>query len=258
MIGIKHSTFGNRGFTLIELILSSVILAIIGVYTWLSMDASFRTQRTMQRYSRLQEIGHGVSGKIAMDISQSFYVVRTPPITFFQAKGGEVQFTSLGHANASPTARESELTEITYKTESNPRGRNLMLLQRRETSYIDGPVENIEDAPFYTLTDALSSIEWEFSTDGIRFVKTWDTTTNENRDQLPKLVRLSFTLSENGEIRDDPKEASFTSLIDIPLSLMAQPQTGAAQGQNANGSNNENPNQPNTPGSQPQPAGRQR
>lgn len=250
----------HRGFTLIELIASILLFSIMGLYTWISINTSFKTKKTVDRYANLYEQASAVSEKITLDLSQMFLIPSNQNLTFLQGKEDEITFTSLSHAPLTSTAKESEQTEITYKTENNENRRGLKLLLRNETRFIDGALEKKEDENFETLTGQLESISFEYSKDGVAYIKDWDTTSRDQKDQLPKIIKLSLTFKEgiqSSTSRDD-NEVFLESFIDIPMSDFYTPKSKNQQGdQNANtkGSNQKNNqnsnNQNNQPGTGP-------
>lgn len=250
----------SRGFTLVELILAMVILAILGTYTWISMDATFKTQRAVERFSSLYEASSAVLEKLTLDMSQMFLVPSIQNLTYLKGSEDEIMFTSLNHAVLTPETKESEQTEIHYLLESNPNPERagLSLLKRSETRFIDGLEQETETPNFEVLTGKIANFSLEYSKDGVAYVKQWDTTRADNRDELPKIIKVAITLKETGEA-DDEREVTLDTFIDIPMSGAFAP----APGNIPNGGTNPNagtPNGQNPPNNNPQssPQTRQR
>lgn len=246
----------TKAFTLIELLLSVMILALLGIYAWMSINASFESQKTMERFARLQEMGSAVLGKLSLDLGQAFIIPSSQNLTFFKGRENEIEFTSLSKAPLTIDAKESEQTEITYKMDNNPNRTGLNLLLRSETSFLDGPIEKREEDKFEVLTGQLVSWSLEYSKDGRVYVKAWDTTTAEYRDTLPKIIKVTIELKDDTDPKN-PRDAVFETFIDVPMSdyagfAPAQPtgqQPGGAQpGQTPQQGQPGQPGQP-TPGS---------
>ncbi|MCB0308400.1 MAG: prepilin-type N-terminal cleavage/methylation domain-containing protein, partial [Bdellovibrionales bacterium] len=63
----------NRGFTILEVLIASLILAVIGVLSYTALFGTFRTQRILDKKMDLQESGTVILNKIKDDIAQTFY-----------------------------------------------------------------------------------------------------------------------------------------------------------------------------------------
>lgn len=204
----------NRGFTLIELILAMLILALIGTQLAGSVQATFRTQRTVAQVTSLQEAGTSILNKIRQDLAQTFHVQTSKPLTNFRGEDDlthdRILFTALAHFPSQNNARESDQTEITYETESNSKDPNLYLLRRRETPFLS-ETEG-EGGEFITIADNVLEFNLEYS-DGTKFRPDWDIRSPEQLNKLPKMVRISLRL------RDEQKrEQFFKSVVSIPMS----------------------------------------
>ncbi|MCB0272368.1 MAG: prepilin-type N-terminal cleavage/methylation domain-containing protein [Bdellovibrionales bacterium] len=231
----------TKGFTLIELILAMLILSILGIYTWISLDASFKTQQTVERFASLYESASAVLEKITLDVGQMFVVPSNQNLTYMIGRDNEISFTSLSHSPLTSESTECEQTEISYKTESNPNRQNLLLLLRNETRFIDGPKEEKEEENFEIVTGQLSTLKLEYSKDGVDYVSLWDTTNRDHENQLPKIVKLTIALKDSNERSDqEDKEVFFETFIDVPMSEFYMP----SQKANAAGKNPNNPNAP--------------
>ncbi|MCB1198350.1 MAG: prepilin-type N-terminal cleavage/methylation domain-containing protein [Deltaproteobacteria bacterium] len=259
----KGSPRNTSGFTLIELILAMVILSILGTYTWISMDTAFKTQKAVERFADLYEQASAVTGKVTMDVSQMFLIPSSQNLTYLKGDEGNIAFTSLSHVPLTSMAKESEQTEIIYQTVANENRRGLKLLQRSETRFIDGLKEKKEEEKFEILTGQLESIVFEYSKDGVDYVKSWDTTERDNKDKLPKIIKLQLTFKEGDPTGqpDEEREVFLESYIDIPMSEFYSPvqqtkQDGKGKkGENTNNQNNQNNQNPQQPSNNINPMG---
>jgi prepilin-type N-terminal cleavage/methylation domain-containing protein len=244
----------NDGFTLIEVVLASTILAILATLTWTSLSTTIRVRDSLAYATEAQEIGSGVMMKLREDIGQAFHVQSQRRLTFFKAEDNfnldRVVFTSLAHYPSSRSAYESDQTEITYETESNPDTSGLYLLKRRESDHIDDDPER--GGNHVTLTDRLVSFNLEYY-DGAEWKNTWDLAESESKNELPKLVRAATVIRDSRDV-----EHAFEALISLPMAEgigveapKQQPNQGQGQGQGQgqNGNPGQNPGQDQTPGS---------
>lgn len=212
-----------KGFTVIELLAASIILSMLGIYTWMTIRASFQTQRTVSDFADLYDQASAVTSKVSTDLQQMFLVPSHQNLTYMIGKPEEISFTSLAHTALMPETRESEQTEIVYKTENNPNRNSLKVLLRSETGFIDGPKEDKEKVQFETLSGHLESIAFEYSKDGVAYVKQWDTTQTEHKNKLPKIIKLTLVFKEDAQDKDtqEPKEVMLETTIDIPMAAFA-------------------------------------
>ncbi|HLG20186.1 MAG TPA: prepilin-type N-terminal cleavage/methylation domain-containing protein [Bdellovibrionota bacterium] len=216
----------DRGFTLIEVILASVILAILGTLTWGSIAATFQTQQTVSRHTEMQEVGTTTLTKIQEDLSQVFHVEAPRPLTFFRGEDNmdhdRILFSALSHLPSGPNAHESDEAEVEYVTESNTSSEGLYFLKRRESPFLDEKPE--EGGDFIPLASNVAAFNIEYS-DGTTFRPTWDIRSSDQLNKMPKLVRIYLRLRD-----ETGREAVFETTVDIPLSenLSVQVQQPAA------------------------------
>jgi prepilin-type N-terminal cleavage/methylation domain-containing protein len=204
----------DRGFTLIEILLGMVILAIIGTLTAGSLQATFRTERIINERTELQEIGTAILNKIRDDLSQTIHVETQKPLTTFHGEDtlnhDRIVFTALGHSPLKPEAFESDQTQITYETESNPTDSQLYLLRRRETNFIDGNEK--ADADAITIASNVVAFDLEYG-DGSSFRPTWNIRSTDQLNKLPKLVKVALKLRDQ-----KGREEDFETIVDLPMS----------------------------------------
>jgi len=202
------------GFTLLEVLLATVLLAIIATLASTTLWATFRTQRTINERTELQDIGTAAIYKIREDLSQTFHVETSRPLTLFRGEDNgnedEIDFTSLSRSIISPSEKESDQTEITYKTVSDPEYPKFQSLLRRETPYIDGVVEDNDQ--FVTLATNVTGFNIRYH-DGDQFRSEWDIRSQEHLNKLPKMVEVVLSLADK-----HGREEFFETLIVIPMS----------------------------------------
>ncbi|MEZ4704679.1 MAG: prepilin-type N-terminal cleavage/methylation domain-containing protein [Bdellovibrionota bacterium] len=245
-----HSLRKNqRGFTLIELMMAVLILAVIGSYTGSTLFATFRTHRLIEEKTNMNDVGTAISLRLSEDLSQLFFVESYQKLTYLKLTdtGGRptLQLTAFSHAPSSPGARESDECELTYKVDTGSGEAKTLRLLRKEQPYLDGFSEENDMEGFTQLTDRLSQITIELSEDGQTWQTAWDSASPAFMNKIPKLARITFEL-EN----EDGKKQFFESFVEIPLSenLSMSSQTTASQGnssqngQSGSGAQNNNQN----------------
>ncbi|MFH1261930.1 MAG: type II secretion system protein GspJ [Pseudomonadota bacterium] len=219
----------STGFTLIEVVLAATIFALVAAITWGSLHATFKTERTVAERTGLQEVGTAVLNKVREDLQQSFLVEAPKPLTFMRGEDlmdhDKISFSALAHYPSRPEARESEQTQITYETDTNPSEPQLFLLKRKETTFLDG-TDKVEAEPIVIASNLLV-FNLEYSADGTNWRPAWDSKAPEQMNKLPKIIRLALRLRD-----PQGREEIFETLVDLPMSegIGVQTQT-QAQGQ---------------------------
>lgn len=240
----------KRGFTLIELMMGAVVLAMIGVLTYGSLWGTFRTQKTVNDRTEMQETGTALISKIRDELSQTFFVESTKPLTTFKGEDNgnqdKIAFTALAHYPTAANAHESDQTELRYFLETNPQDNSLYLLKRVELPFLTTR-ENVAKVEFEALTVASNVTEFNIEYfDGQKYVKEWDMASVERRNKLPELIRVDLAL------RDDKNRTFyFQTVVDLPMAESLSVNTPQNPGTNATPNpNNPNPTPPdqNTPG----------
>lgn len=204
----------NRfGFTLIELMVVTLFLSIIGVYTWTYLRTTLDTQKTIEDKISIQQLGLSVMSKIQEDISQAFYVESYQKLTFFNGEREKLTFTALSHDAPNPDDRESEEAEITYSLDADSENTNTKVLLRKEVPFLDGENERNDEYLPLVVANQIMSLEFAYTADGSKFTDEWNTANPDNLNKLPKLIRVRLTVKDA-----DDREESFESLIGLPMS----------------------------------------
>ncbi len=203
----------NRGFTLLEVILAALILSIIATLTWGALSATFRTQEMIVERTALDEVGTSAITKIRDDLSQAFLVEAPSQITYFKGESGadrdKLSFTAYAHDRSGPNTHESDQAEIVYDTESDT-ATHLNHLRRRENRDF-WPLSKKAEGETVVLAKNVVSFKFEYS-DGETFRSVWDSQADENKNKLPKAVRVVLVLRDEKE-----RNETFEDVIEIPL-----------------------------------------
>ena len=189
-----------RGFSLIEALVSVVILAMIGT---LSFSTFARAMAARDRATLITDRYHSARqamGRMAREISMAYLThnrdcadART--LTTFvakrQANGARLDFTSFSHVKMRGDAKESDQNELSYFVAPDPKISGMHNLMRREQNRVDErPTEggriqilanNVEELSF-TFYDAKAD-QWQDE---------WDTAGRDTKDRLPKFVRIKL------------------------------------------------------------------
>ncbi len=217
----------NRfGFTLIELMVVMLFLAIIGVYTWTYLRTTLTTQKTIEDRISIQQQGLSVISRIQEDISQAFFVESYQKLTFFNGEPNTLTLTTLSHDAANPDDHESEEAEVTYSLDTDIDNSERKMLLRKEVPFLDSEQEKNDEYTPLVVAHSIDSLEFAYSADGVKFVQEWNTGGADFPNQLPKLVRIRLVVKDV-----DNREEFFESLVELPmndnLNVTAAPKASA-------------------------------
>jgi prepilin-type N-terminal cleavage/methylation domain-containing protein len=202
----------KSGFTLVELMLVMLFLAIIGVYTWTYLRTTLKTQKTIEDKTAIQQLGLSVMSRLQDDISQAFFVESYQRLTFFNGEAKSLTFTSLSHDAPNPDDRESEEAEITYSLDSDSESADTQVLLRKEVPFLDGEQEKNDEYTPLIVARQISNLEFAYSDDASKYTDEWNVANSDHLNRLPKLVRIKLTVKDK-----EGREEYFESLIDLPM-----------------------------------------
>ncbi|MEZ4845883.1 MAG: type II secretion system protein GspJ [Bdellovibrionota bacterium] len=202
----------TTGFTLVELMLVMLFLAIIGVYTWTYLKTTLNTQKTIEQKISIQQLGLSVMSRLQEDISQVFLVESYQRLSFFNGEARTLTFSTLSHDAPNPEDRECEEAEVTYSLDSDPESTETQVLLRKEVPFLDGEQEKNDTYQPLIVARQISSLEFAYSDDGVKYVDEWNTANSDHLNKLPKLVRIQLTIKD-----PEGREEYFESLVDLPM-----------------------------------------
>lgn len=229
----------RAGFTMMELLVSVGILAMVASLVYGSLSATLSSQRTVMKTQERYHSGRVAMTKIIKDLTNAFIskhvnAVERVTKTLFIGHSDKVTFTYLGHYRFDPEEPESDQGAVSYFLKSGDGTKQLI---RREKTIIDdspdkGGVEEV-------LADGVKRLEFEYyDTEAEDWTDDWKAEMDElepvtldkqvekarnlakkltGMDQLdtfvlPKMVRVKLTLLD-----EDGETYYFESQTQIPL-----------------------------------------
>ena len=210
--------------TLLEIIVSIVILAMVSLLIYGAFDSMNRGRKGEERRSERARQGRDAVQRMARDISSAFISMHNPQnlalvtrTTAFVASSGapfdRIDFAAFAHKRVEKDAKESDQCELGFSVQKDPEVPDKMDLVRREQYPIDmdpkrGGVINVlaEDVELFDVRflDPLTG-QWK---------ETWDTTQALGEfNRLPIEVKITLTL------RNVPvgTPATFTTKFMMPM-----------------------------------------
>ena len=200
----------ESGFTLVEVMLSVAIVAMMTTLLWVSFSVSNRGRQAAEDVSRRYHQVRLALNRIAREISMSFLSRNRPPAeanprTLFRSKKSsdvdELMFSTMAHMRLRENAKESDQTLISYSAVPAPGNEEALNLVRRESRRLGGERPEKEGSAYVVVED-VKELHFEFYDEQQdKWRDEWDTTSIDGQaDRLPRKVRVFLTvLDERGE-----------------------------------------------------------
>jgi len=193
-----------RAFTLIEVMVAMAITAVMGVMVAGAIsqvgNASDLTRAQDERYGEARRALSRLSAELAMAfVSEHYDHARfsNGRPTLFKGREDDVLFTTMAHVRLFRGAKDSDQAVVEYTIDRDPENRDGDALFRREKLRID---EDPEDGGQRELVarnvKRLTLSYWDPPKK--EWVREWDTSRVERKDDLPTLVRAELELALDG------------------------------------------------------------
>ena len=222
------------GFTLLEVLVSLVISAIVLAGVYASFSAVMDTRRRVETGAKIDMTARLVLTRLSREIESAFLVKRAqdaPPesrYTVFSGSqsemagrpGDRLSFSTFAHAKRGVDANESDQAVIEYTTEENEPGAEIaagagagqgredgeptVALLRREWRRIPAPRDVQRTEPrAIALVDDVRGFRVRFRDGAGEWTDRWDSTEVRTLDLLPVAVEITLTLRDgSGRDRD--------------------------------------------------------
>lgn len=196
---------GQRGVTLLEIMISMAVMAMISLLIYGAFDSISRGRRGEALRSDRARQGRDAMERMTRELQSAFLSLHTPSspalvtrTTGFYAQSSSqydrVDFTAFAHRRVNAEAKESDQAEIGYFVAQDPAVDGKMDLVRREEAPIDfdfkrGGVVNV-------LAEDVERFDIKFldSMTG-NWTETWDSTLVSGQlNRLPLEVRIELEL----------------------------------------------------------------
>ncbi len=224
----------TAGFTLAEILIAVAILAIVSSLVYGSFARTFEARdfvgQVQERYHNVRSALERMSREISMAFIYECRELDTPTgerrmwTVFKVEREGKVDrmtFSSFSHLRLVRDVNESDQNIISYYGEDDPDEPALTNLIRREKVRFDGePEEGGVPMVLCHDVDSLHFELWDETKE--EWVEEWDCTQVERQNQIPKLVRITLTITnEHGE--EMPFSTTTRIFTTKPLSAWIKP-----------------------------------
>lgn len=190
-----HCKQPDSGFTLLEVLIAVVLLGILAAALYGSYFTVLKArERSAEGTEARRELGNTLD-LLRREIDAARYIAGDKRLRFvvedrdsFGRPASNLELTTL--APPAPLIagyKESGIIDVQYRMVEKEQQR--LILTRREQDLL---LEST-DVPSYPQMERISSFLVECSTDGTKWVKTWDTA---QYSRLPKFVRITVQVVE--------------------------------------------------------------
>jgi len=237
----------NSGFTLIEILLVTLLLFMLSYSTFMAIRSTMGTKRSIDNRTEILQSGRALIELMDRDLRATFFVdagdlgwnpiYKDPneagtdpndpdteppppkpiPITIFQATSGELLFSTRSHQRMSADSPENEQHFVRYRRENN----KLV----REESFRAINKDDIGDEKQFRALDLIPNLKeltFEFWNEkGQRWEDRWDTNSSEFLDILPEAVKIKLVYVPEAlnEGEDATKEVEYETTVRITQAM---------------------------------------
>ena len=195
----------ERGFTLVEVMISVGLLAVVSVSLFLTMSRSFKVKENMTVLSERYHEGRQVMRRITRELRMAFLRAQPPEevqeeepamITRFLGEEDEIYFPNTAHVRLRAEGRESDQAEVAYflKRPSYDTPFRSPTLFRRESRRVDNRPDR--GGSIWPVVDGVKRFKIEYWDDSKEigddaWQRSWDSDDNK---LLPARVRITLEL----------------------------------------------------------------
>ncbi|RMG98013.1 MAG: prepilin-type N-terminal cleavage/methylation domain-containing protein [Deltaproteobacteria bacterium] len=224
-VGLRYRVPAARGMTLVEVMVSIAILAMMLTSVWVSFRGTLAgMQRTGEVQSKYAMVRTGLSRMLA-EVSMAYLSFQRPPgetrhFTLFDGRDNfdadALTFSAFAHLRLRKDANECDQSVIQYFIEQDPDDPSRTHLYRRETRRLTGDLpERLEDvAPAFILIEDVEKFNVQYwDPRRLEWVDEWSTMrTDMQPDRLPERVRIVLEVSDPGG-GDEPLVVSGQTIL---------------------------------------------
>lgn len=200
---------GQRGFTLIEIMLALALMAFVTSLLWGTFS---QTAKIKKRLETAQDRTHTVRValmRMTREIEMAFRAASDSMgtqerRTMFSGTAhndfDELRFSWFGHQRMRADAPEGDTSLVTYLSMPDPEDSTVTNLMRRETKRLEAKDPKLMSAETYILCPAVSRLKFAYYDYKQKdWREEWDTTKADGQTYMPTQVRISLTvLDERG------------------------------------------------------------
>jgi len=200
----------RRGFTLLEVVVSMGILALIGAITFETIASALDTRDVLEVEDQANQSARVALDRLRRDLRLAYLTTSTTAVntyvTEFVGKSNDpdsLWFTTLSHHRMYRESRECDQTEVTYWTEDDPTMSGAKVLLRREAPRIDNEPE--KGGLIAPIAYHLKEVNYRYINPKTNtWLDEWDSTGVDQANMLPRAVQIALVFLVQDA--DDPSK----------------------------------------------------
>jgi type II secretion system protein J len=200
----------RRAFSLLEILIASSLLALIGALLAQSLSSSIDAKDAIETTSNRYTVVRSAMSRVVDEISMAYLSNHRPggtneirAITGFKGERDRVDFTAFGYVPRVEDEKRSDQRQLSYFLDTDPRTKTKSLI-RREQPNLDEEFD--EGGREQTLLPDVRELEFEYwDQTKEEWSEKWDAT-GDQVDRLPPRVRIKIVA-----VMDDGREQTFTT-----------------------------------------------
>ncbi|MFH1652660.1 MAG: type II secretion system protein GspJ [Pseudomonadota bacterium] len=220
-----HRFTGVKGMTLIEVMVSIAVIALVMLVLASSSYQLMNTKERVGKYNRALQQMRSVLIKLDSDISSAFLIKdkateskEMPTVTYFigkdNGKTDEIRFTSFSHLRLFQGSKSSDQCQISYFIKPNEEDPGFYDLVRVEQPWLDSTSE--VEGREYVVSQRIKTFDLEYyDPRKEEWVKEWNSESVDWKNILPHAVRVSISMVDPN---DEEREINLKTAYLLPLS----------------------------------------
>jgi prepilin-type N-terminal cleavage/methylation domain-containing protein len=192
----------TRGFSLMEVMVASGLLAIVGGLLYTSLSSSLSAKEAVEGTSNRYHLARQAMSRMVDEMSMAYlsaHVNTLEPrsITGFVGERDEIHFTALGYEPRIADAKRGGSRELSYFIDVDERTGSQALIRREQPD----PDDDLEDGGReQTLLPYVTELSFEYwDPPSEDWKDSWDTQEAATLGRLPTRIRINFTAKMGDE-----------------------------------------------------------
>jgi len=216
-----NGSAGERGFTLLEVLVSMAILAVVMAAVYEAFISNVGSVKAARQGEQVNQTARIALERLSQDLLCAVADSPEKPekVTLGMVcedrdeeghAADRIDFTSFSHVNGLGGGPKTDLCEIGYSMEKDPDGKGF-ILYRRDTAPPDDDLLN--GGRRFQLARNVGGLNFRFEDAEGQEVDAWDTLAGEKKGVLPSLVTIELSILD-----DEGKEHVFVTSVHPALS----------------------------------------
>lgn len=202
----------GRGMTLIEVMISLAVMAMMMMTVWSSFKGTTRAMEVSEEIQDRYSIVRSGLLRIETELSMAYLSQYKPPdekhYTLFEGRDSfdsdSITFSAFAHLRVRKDANESDQSVIQYFLEQDPEDKSRVHLYRRESKRLTGdrPEDLERFFPAYVLIEDVVSFDvkyWDYK--DLEWQDEWRTmSVDQQPDRLPQRLKIELGIQDGEDV----------------------------------------------------------